>query len=337
MSDTDDQQLKKFYLTEQVKASGMLPSDRLIMMYLIDLAELYGDGQFWFVPEGRTPSHTDLTEWTGLGRSTVKACLNRLERTGWIKRDRPATADALGRGERTGYRLAAGEHVEREKPQRPANPTRPQPAPRPAVGLVQPLAEGRPEDDLGQPLAEGRPAVGSPLGQPLDPPRPAVGHNNQPPTGVGSTQDPHLDQQTPPSTADAAAAAPALPGLDVDAQTPPTKPKPKRKRATKPKSSTSSAPSEGQRVNALARRYTDVVKLSPFLAVAGVVRTAVRSGDYTDEQIGAALDRLADPDHRRSVTANTLRIAIEGDRSRSPARAAAYTDPTDTAGYYEEL
>lgn len=70
------------------------------------------------------------------------------------------------------------------------------------------------------------------------------------------------------------------------------------------------AETEGQRVNRLTRTYTDVVRLSSFGAVAGVVRKAVRAGTYTDDAITAALARLAVDG--RSVTANTLRIELEG-------------------------
>jgi hypothetical protein len=71
--------------------------------------------------------------------------------------------------------------------------------------------------------------------------------------------------------------------------------------------------------------------------VRGVVQAAVRTGEYTDEQIAAALDRLADPANRRSVTANTLRIALEGDRV--PARTGAYQDPPnrDVAAYRKDF
>lgn len=68
------------------------------------------------------------------------------------------------------------------------------------------------------------------------------------------------------------------------------------------------AETEGQRVNRLAKTYTDAVPLSAFQAVAGVVRKAL--GSYSDDAIAAALSRLAAD--RRSVTANTLRIELEG-------------------------
>lgn len=335
MSDTDDQ-LKKYVLVEAVRTSGLLPSDRLLLMIFIDLLELYGDGTFWFVPEHRTPSFTELTEWSGLGRTTVGKRLNHLEGLGWIKRSRPATADALGRHERTVYWLAIGESEEREKPKRPGRGRYAETGA--AAELVQPLHEDKQPDNTAEPVQPlhdpSATAAPDPV-QPLHDPSAAAAHNNQPPTGVGSTQVPHQTQ--PPQAAPAAAAAaPSLPGFEDNDSPPPSKRKrSKAKTPTAPK-----PPTEGQRVNALAKRYTDVVRLANFQGVRGVVQSAVRCGDYTDEQIGAALDRLALPENRGriAVTANALRIEIESrGRRTTPARTAAYQDPADTAGYYEEL
>jgi hypothetical protein len=66
---------------------------------------------------------------------------------------------------------------------------------------------------------------------------------------------------------------------------------------------------EGQRVNRLARLYTDRVKLSNFNAIAGVVRKAVTAG-VSDERIAHGLDQLATV--QRSVTVDSLRYAIYG-------------------------
>lgn len=67
---------------------------------------------------------------------------------------------------------------------------------------------------------------------------------------------------------------------------------------------------EGQRINRIARLYTDRVKLTKFLAVSGVVKTAVRSGEYTEQQIVNGINDLAE--ERRPVTLDSLRIAMEG-------------------------
>lgn len=77
---------------------------------------------------------------------------------------------------------------------------------------------------------------------------------------------------------------------------------------------------EGQRINRLARIYTDRMPLSKFEAVQAIVRAAIGTGDYTDDQIAAGLNQLAD--ERRTVTKNTLRVAIEG---HPPTRRAKYS------------
>lgn len=65
-----------------------------------------------------------------------------------------------------------------------------------------------------------------------------------------------------------------------------------------------------QRANALASAYTDRQPMSKFPAIAGIVRKAINTGAYTDDDIAAALTRLAD--EGRSVTVETLRIELEG-------------------------
>ena len=90
---------------------------------------------------------------------------------------------------------------------------------------------------------------------------------------------------------------------------------------------------EGQQVNRLARVYTSRVKMAKFIAVAGVVKTALRTGDYTEEQIATGLLRLAE--ERRGVTVETLRIAIEGMPAPTKATPATHhvdrSAPTDVA------
>jgi len=67
---------------------------------------------------------------------------------------------------------------------------------------------------------------------------------------------------------------------------------------------------EGQRINRLTTIYTDLVPLSAFGAVQGVVRKAVKSGLYDDATITRGLTGLAD--EGRPVTMDTLRIQMEG-------------------------
>jgi hypothetical protein len=66
---------------------------------------------------------------------------------------------------------------------------------------------------------------------------------------------------------------------------------------------------EGQHRQRLAAVYTDLVPMSRFPAVLGVVTQAVRAGKC-DEEITAALRRLAK--EGRSLTVETLRVEIEG-------------------------
>ncbi|MCW2601837.1 MAG: hypothetical protein JWM02_3666 [Frankiales bacterium] len=90
--------------------------------------------------------------------------------------------------------------------------------------------------------------------------------------------------------------------------------------------------SEGQRINRLAKAYTDRVPMSNFPAIAGVVRKAVRAS-HGDEPILAALSRLAGDG--RSVTTETLRIELEGKaRSGRPA-ITTFTDDDYASGFNE--
>ncbi len=78
---------------------------------------------------------------------------------------------------------------------------------------------------------------------------------------------------------------------------------------------------EGQRVNALAKVYTDLVPLSNFPAVAGVIRKAVRVGMWSDEDLAAALERLGHDG--RAVTTDALRYELTGFPGRQTNRARA--------------
>jgi hypothetical protein len=136
---------------------------------------------------------------------------------------------------------------------------------------------GNPSDDVPEPFPEGS---GNPSGNPSPTPAPAP--------------RPRTSSKTSSKTGAAPAETPADDGL-FDA---PSRPE-----------------SEGQLVNRLTRTYTDRVKLTAFHAVAGVVKAAVRARtdgvrEYSDTQITDGLRQLAED--RRTVTQNSLRIAIEG-------------------------
>lgn len=80
-------------------------------------------------------------------------------------------------------------------------------------------------------------------------------------------------------------------------------------------------PTEGQRVNAITRRYTDRVPLSKFPAIAGIVKRAIRVAMWSDDEIGQALERLAE--EGRAVTVDTLRYELTGFAGRQTNRARA--------------
>jgi len=67
----------------------------------------------------------------------------------------------------------------------------------------------------------------------------------------------------------------------------------------------------------LTRAYTDLVPLSNFPAVMSIVKKARGTGRYDDEQLRAALVRLADDG--RTVTTDALRYELEGFPAARPA------------------
>ena len=287
------------------------------------------------IPARHTPSLTELEGSTCLGRSTVTTYMRALEATGWVVRERPSVADSLGHGQRTQYRLAVGSFdlpsvIKHEKHTR-----KPRKDSAVSAGsgadLGQELNHDRSGDGLAKDAETGRESSGADLprngarsgddlelGQEMTSTRSGDDLNKEPLTEVLSSSV-HQDS---PSAADAASAQP-LPGFENTDQAPA---KPKRKRATKAPSSPKE-PTQGQRVNTLAKRYTDIVKLAPFHGVRNVVETAVKTGEYTDEQIAAGLDHLALPENRDrlAVTTNSLRIAMSANRAPASGNRAVST------------
>lgn len=92
----------KWEINRAVRASDLAPPSRLIMLTLSDMA----DANTAVIPERHTPSLAQIADETGLGRTAVKAHLNRLESLGWIIRSRPTEAAARLEHERTQYALA---------------------------------------------------------------------------------------------------------------------------------------------------------------------------------------------------------------------------------------
>lgn len=89
----------------------------------------------------------------------------------------------------------------------------------------------------------------------------------------------------------------------------------------------------GQRVNRLARVYTDVVRISRFPAVAGIIRVAVNAG-CDDETITTALKKIIA--ENRSLTVEALRIAIMGGPNGRGSPHQPYRNPSaDDQSRYE--
>lgn len=307
----------KFDVLKAVWASSMPMAGKVIMARLVDKA----DTETGIIDQRWTPSQTEIASDCSMSKSTVIEYLDRLERGEWLKRDRPATADALARGERTAYRLAIGTDELPPAKARKGRGKRAAEDPAPDASSLGGLDR---QDDLDRPAVGGRPPSGPGVDRPANEPRPPGGHKSP------STHHDPTDASRAPAAADTAAAP--LPGFEDIDPPPPPKP-PKRKRRAKP--AATGAPTEGQRVNGLAKVYTDVVSLTSFHAVRAVVAAAVKCGDYTDEQIRTGMASLAA--QRMSCSHNTLRIEIEGLARAAPGRHQAYQDPSDTAGFHEDL
>lgn len=100
------------------------------------------------IPARYQPSLSALAAGSGYCRATVKNHLNRLERDGWLTRDRPPRWLAQTQHARTKYAV----HVPDGYPQaRPSD----------GLGHGQEIATARPEDsrELGQEIATARPAA----------------------------------------------------------------------------------------------------------------------------------------------------------------------------------
>ena len=269
------------------------------------------DPKTGIIPARHTPSLTDLEGSTCLGRSTLTTYLRALEATGWVARERPSAADSLGHGQRTLYRLAIGSldlpkvlrhEKHKRKPRKDA-------AGGSGDGLGQEMNQRVPGDDLAKGVETGRDSSGDDLpanatrsgddlelGQEMTSTRSGDDLNKEPPTGVPYSSV-HQDS-SPPTGGGAPAPQPEDGALFGDEQIE-RKPKPE---------------TDNQRANRLTKVYYDRVPMSKFVATSQIVKKAI-SSKYTDDQITAGLNALAD-DPGRPVTLTTLRIAIEGGQSR---------------------
>lgn len=69
-----------------------------------------------------------------------------------------------------------------------------------------------------------------------------------------------------------------------------------------------------QRSRLITNAYAEKVKLCNWNAINGIVARAIKSGEWADQEIHEAVQRLADED--RPVTADSLRVALNGFPSR---------------------
>lgn len=297
----------KWRVNRAVRKSNLPPPARLIMFVLSDMA----DAKTGVIPEKKTPSLPELAEDTGHGESTVKAQLLELERLGWVIRTRP-TAGQRARHVSTGYRIQVGDAGEKREPPKRKPRARSKPSNDTTEGQEQALAEGQemaPESESeGQELADRGPGDSSPRARRW-------------PSYLKDDDQYDLDDLS--ATADAATRGDGDGLFD-----PPSAPR--------------RAETDKQRAYRLAAGYTTQVRLSNKDAVAGVVHKAVLStgldGEpYTDEQITTALQQLIT--ERRSVTADSLRIALDGPpvpRQRS-GNHEGFKNPTNSSAYDGEF
>jgi hypothetical protein len=309
---------KKWEILAAVWASKIPSLAKAYMARLVDLA----DAETAIVDQRWTRSKNEMARDLSVSPSTSADIADRLERGGWFKRDRPTTEASLMRGEKTAYRLMIGDHElppSRNKKGAGRKATAEASDPGPGAGLVR-------EPDMGSPGAgQGvvrepdtpHPGAGLPPVRETVDPSPAAGHKSPP-----SHQYPS-DPSRATADADAAAAA-LLPGFEET--DPPSTKTSKRKASAKKTTKPAADPTENQRINTLAKVYTDRIKLSTFHAVRAVVLAAVKTGDYTDEQIHAALDHLVA--ENMSCSKNTLRIALEGPSRSTRGGHRPYRDDT---------
>ncbi len=234
------------------------------------------------IPSKHTPSFTELEALTGYSRSTLIEWMKALGESHWF------TRPVLDGDTKPGMRLDVGD-LSAARPKRSRTSKTGDAAYRQAV--------------------RAEPATVPPG----DMDRTAQRYSAVPPGGTD--EGAHLLKDFPtesltltdPNPARAADAAAADGGFALDfgprVAAEPEQEKPKTKSEPKEESA-------GQRNNRIAKLYTDKVKLVAFHGVRSVVDAAFKTGDYSEEQITAAVTNMADA--RLPISQTSLRIAIEG-------------------------
>lgn len=91
----------RFEYERAIRDSELPPLSRLLTLTLATWADV----KTGVIPARLTPSLSMLESATGMDRSTVRRHLNKLEKDGWVGRDRPAVADARSKKARTQYTI----------------------------------------------------------------------------------------------------------------------------------------------------------------------------------------------------------------------------------------
>lgn len=129
----------RFEYERGVRRSSLLPPSRHLALTIATWANT----ETGVVPSRFTPSLSTLAEATGLDRSTVRRHLTKLEKDGWLVRNRPDPEEARTRHARTGYRLAVPVDADTSE-EAGARGTQP-----PGLGAHSPQAGGTEPPGLG--------------------------------------------------------------------------------------------------------------------------------------------------------------------------------------------
>jgi hypothetical protein len=261
----------KWRVNRAVRASTLPPPSRLIMFVLSDMA----DARTAEIPEEHTPSQSELTDQTGLGAATVKRHLDTLEADGWVTRTRPTEAERV-RGKRTRYRLGIGS------------------APAPSS-----TAHSEPRQGSHGAVAEPTASLGTARSEPRHGSERALSTaQSEPPSYIDDRNDQlhdHYGANDEPPTG----------GTLFDATADAAQPRGTTKKTPKPPK-----PSKHEKADALAGAYWERYKTTTaqsYLAVRGVIRTALANGNDRDD-VARALDRLGR--EQRAISGGTLTTAL---------------------------
>jgi hypothetical protein len=308
----------KWDVLKAVWASKMPAPAKAFMARLVDLA----DTETAIVDQRWTRSKNELAADLSMSPSTVADYADRLERGGWLKRDRPTTEASYMRGEKTSYRLQIGDAELPASRAKKGGGRKAEAAlnPGPGAGLVRLPDGGSP--GAGQGVVREpdtpHPGAGHPPVRETDEPRPAAGHKNPPS---------HQYPSDPPSTAAAAEETPA---------------KPKRTKQPEPHREDVErlcAALADHRVRLGCKRpaVTDAWRKDARLLldadeVALDVALKVLDWSQTDDFWKANIRGI--PKFRKQF--DTLRLRMETDRGR---RRTAYQDPPnrDVTGYRKDF